>query len=98
MTSDDSDQKNSLEVPSRTWNLCYDDRYKSILRPESDKILYCCVCLEYKHLLSHCPYVSRTSDSLQKREDNFRSFDGTVRFYQSSLVAVAEISAEEIVR
>lgn len=41
--------------------------------------------LEKMHLLLQCPYVSRSSDLLQKRKDNFSSFDGTVRFYQSQL-------------
>lgn len=85
MSSDDSGQKNTSDIPPRTENLCYHDRRQSSLPPYNDKILYFWVCFEKVLLLQQCPYTSRLSELLQKRKDGFRWFGGTVRFYQSQL-------------
>lgn len=85
MSSDDGDQKNTSEILPKTWNRRFDDRRQSSPPPSSHKTSWCQFCLKKRHSLLQCPYVSIPSVSLQKREDKFRSFDCTIRFYQLQL-------------
>lgn len=85
MSSDGHSQNNTLDILPKTWDRCYDDRRQSSLLSSSDKIPYFLVCSKTMPLLLQYPNVSEPSDLLQKREDNFRRFDGTVRSYWSQL-------------
>lgn len=60
-----------------------DDNHQQSLPPSKDKISYCRVCLLKKHSLMKCPYLLKPADHLQKREDKFKTFDGTIRSAQS---------------
>lgn len=62
--------------------------------PSSDKILRCLVYSEKTYSLFQCSYVSRESDLLQQREISSRSFDSTVRSYQTQFSRGRGISGE----
>lgn len=50
--------------------------------PPSDKISCCWICFEMWHPFLQFSYVSRPSALLQKCDNNFRSFDATVKSHQ----------------
>lgn len=82
MSSDDNDQKHTSDMLSKLWDHRYDDIRQSSPPPSSNKISYCRASLEKTHSILQCSFVSRQSDLLQKKDDNFMTSDGSIGSYQ----------------
>lgn len=79
----DISDSNTVKKSSKISIGRYKEKRQQSLPPSNDNISYCYVWLEKAHSKMQCPYLSKPPDLLQKKGDNFKTFDGTVRSAQS---------------